>query len=125
MENTATFKLKIFLVALIVAAVAFIVSLFFIGFNKEFVFGLAGGTGVAILNFNIMAFWASMALEKKSILINILGYIIRFAIYGGFFYLAVINSYKMAFGCGIGFFTIQIAIFYLFALRPQFEKKKN
>ncbi|MGL4483393.1 MAG: hypothetical protein ACRCUS_00430 [Anaerovoracaceae bacterium] len=118
------FKNKIFLFALGIAILGLIVSFFIIGVDIRFILGLGMGLAVAILNFNILAFVNEKMLSGQGAYVAV-GYVARFAIYGGVFIIAVKNSLQMAAGCGIGFLTIQMSIFILFGILPSIKKKQE
>ncbi len=121
----AKFQKRIFICSLIIAAIVQIVSLFILGINFEFTLGLIVGTGVAIINFFIMSICTEIALEKKRTAISLIGFAGRFILYGTSFALTLIYSYKMGTGCAIGFFTVQLSILYLFAIKPSLKRSKE
>ncbi len=125
MGNIAQFRNKIFICAIIIAVIAQLISLFILGLDLEFTVGLIVGTVVAIVNFFVMVICLEITLEKKKVLINTLGFLIRFALYGISFAFTVMHSYKMGAGCAIGFFTIQLSILYLFAIKPSLKRTKE
>ncbi len=125
MGGMAKFRNGILLAALVIAAVAEIFSLFILGFDIDFTIGLAIGTTVSLVNFFIMSICTEISLEKQKPVINLFGLGSRFVLYGASFTLTLMHSYTMGAGCGIGFFTIQLAMLYLFAIKPSLARSKN
>ncbi len=118
------FRRSIILVALVLALIAEVVSILVLGLNWDFTIGLLGGTAVSIVNFTIMTITTEMSLEKKNPFLTMISMVIRFALYGGVFALAIMQNYTMGAGCAIGFFTVQIAIFYIHAIKPSMQRTK-
>ncbi len=125
MGSMVKFRNGILIAAVVIALVAEIFSLFILGFDIDFTIGLAAGTAVSLVNFIIMSICTEISLEKQKPVINLLGSASRFVLYGISFTLTVMHSYTMGAGCAIGFFTIQLAMLYLFAIKPSLARSKN
>ncbi len=137
MEDLTAFKNKIVLhmvkVTLIFEAVAAIVIaiISFAGYGNLvrleilFAYGLALGTCISILNFNVLAFTLNrIFLTGKSALAG-LSYFLRLIIYGGAFFFAMNTSYLVGLGCALGFATSKIAIYHLHGLKPKFSEERT
>ena len=125
MDGLTSFKNKIFLYGIFVAVIVELVSLPFLGLNMQFSYGLALGTAIAILNFNIMAFTLKRALSGRGISISMLGYIIRLLIYGGTFYISMRVSQLSGLGTVLGFLTLKGAIYYLHGFKAKFSEGRK
>lgn len=100
-------------------------SLLFIGWNPKFAYGLALGTCIAIVNYNLLVLSSKAMLEKRhGMSLGFIGYLVRLAIYGGVFLL----SYSVGIVSGIatlfGYFTLKLGIFYLYGFKPGFASRK-
>lgn len=100
-------------------------SLLFIGWNPKFTYGLALGTCIAIVNYNLLILSSKAILEKKrGMSLGFIGYLVRLTIYGGVF----LMSYRVGIVSGIatlfGYFTIKLGIFYLYGFKPGFASRK-
>ena len=124
MENLTKFRNRIFLTAGIIAVIAEIISLFILGIDFIFAAGLLIGTVVAVVNFFIMSICTEISLEKKKPLVTIIGTLLRYVLYGISFTPTLLYSYKMGIACGMGFFTIQISIMFLFVILPSLKRMR-
>lgn len=125
MDGLTSFKNKIFLYGILVAAIIELVSLPFLGLDIQFTYGLVLGTAIAIFNFSIMAFTFKRALNGKGVPIAILGYIVRLLIYGGAFYISMKVSPISGLGTVLGFLTLKGAIYYLHGFKAKFSKGRK
>ncbi|HHX13867.1 MAG TPA: ATP synthase subunit I [Clostridiales bacterium] len=121
-ETLTAFKNRIFRYTILIALVCELISLPFIGFNKDFAYGLALGTCIAIVNFNLLALTAKLTLERQKTLYSPLGYLLRMIIYGFVFWAALKISPLSALAAVIGFMTLKAAIFILHGLKPKFRE---
>lgn len=115
-------KGKTFLIAGIIETA----SLLIIGWNPKFLYGLALGCFVAIGNYSLLIVTSKLSLHLKSgVIVNMLGYIVRLAIYGGTFLI----SYRLGTASGIatilGFMTLKAALYHEHGIKPGFRKQKN
>lgn len=114
------------LYGIIAAIIIELLSLCVIGWNLHFAYGLALGTCIAIVNYNIHAVSAALSLDLgKGLIITMAGYVIRLAIYGAVFLL----SYKTALASGIatifGYMTIKMAMIYHYGIKPGFHSANS
>jgi hypothetical protein len=107
------FKNQIFFYGIIVALIFEGGSLFFLRFNVSFAYGLTLGTAVAVVNFNILVFTSQRLLLSGRAWAGFSSYIVRLAVYGFAFYMALRISYTAAIGAALGFLTLKVAIYYL------------
>lgn len=122
-EDLRQFKNKIFLYAIITAAISQVISFFVLGLDFKFTYGLVLGTAVAIVNFNILEGTLKTAMSGASAAgIIIVGYVIRLAFYGVSFYICVTTSYPCGAGAAIGYLTVKVAIYYLHGFKAKFSK---
>jgi hypothetical protein len=117
MKNTAkdlaAFKNRIFFHGILIALIVEAASLLFLGFDVGFAYGLALGTAVSVVNFNILAYTSRRLLEDGRAWLGFAGYLIRLAVYGFAFYMALRVHYTAALGAALGFLTLKIAIYYV------------
>jgi hypothetical protein len=123
-EITA-FKNRIFIYGILTAVIFEAGSLFFLGFNRDFAYGLALGTAIAIVNFNILAFTLQMVIANGKKWLMLASYMMRLCIYGFAFYMAATIGYVAAAGTALGFVTLKIAIYYLHGFRAKFSKGRK
>ena len=121
MNDLTAFKNQIFKYGIMVAAIFDVVSLPFLGLDAKFSYGLALGTAIAIVNFNIMEFTLKKTLQGNGGTISILGYIIRLAFYGGAFYMSMRMSPISGIGTLAGFLTLKVAIYYVHGFKSKFS----
>ncbi|MDR2132191.1 MAG: ATP synthase subunit I [Clostridiales Family XIII bacterium] len=121
MKNTtndlAAFKNRIFLHGLSIALIFEGGSLLFLGLDAGFAYGLALGTAVSIVNFNILARVSRRLLDGGRPWMSFVGYIARLAVYGFAFYMALRVSHIAAIGAALGFLTLKLAIYYVHGFR--------
>lgn len=111
--------------SVLAAAIIELGSLPLIGWNPLFIYGLALGTCVAIVNYNILVLLSQKALDMgRGISLAVVGYIVRLGIYGGVFLL----SYKTGTVSGIatllGYMTIKLSMFYVYGFKPGFASRR-
>jgi hypothetical protein len=126
-ELTA-FKNQIFLHGVVVALIFEAGSLLFIGFDVGFAYGLALGTAVAVVNFNILAFASRKLLNGGHAWMGFAGYLVRLVVYGFAFYMALRISNAAAIGSALGFITLKIAMYYIHGfkgLRSALSEKRT
>lgn len=102
--------------AVLAAFAAEAVSLIFTkGFDAGFVYGLAVGTAVGIVNFGLLAFALNLSLSQKRAgagMLFTLAFVLRLVIYGAAFLAAYQISLTAGVACLIGFITVKISIFF-------------
>jgi hypothetical protein len=117
MKNTAkdltAFKNHIFFHGILVALIFEAGSLFFLGFDIGFAYGLALGTAVSVVNFNILAYTSQRLLDGGRAWMGFVGYLVRLAVYGFAFYMALRVSHAAAIAAALGFLTLKCAIYYV------------
>jgi hypothetical protein len=92
-------------------------SLLFLGFDIGFAYGLALGTAVSVVNFNILAYTSRKLLNNGYVWMSFAGYIVRLVVYGFAFYAALRVNLVAAFGSALGFLTLKLAIYYVHGVR--------
>ncbi|MBR0599188.1 ATP synthase subunit I [Sinanaerobacter chloroacetimidivorans] len=125
MSELTAFKNQIFFYGIIVAALCELASLPFLGLNRMFSYGLALGTAIAIVNFNIMEFTLKKALAGRGGSMAFIGYILRLLIYGGAFYMSMRVGTISGLGTLLGFLTLKAAIYYLHGFKAKFSKDRK
>ncbi|GAB1475898.1 hypothetical protein MASR2M70_07300 [Bacillota bacterium] len=110
--------------SILVAVIIELASLFIIGWTPQFLYGLALGTAVAIINYKLLVFSSTMVLKMgRGLSLAVLGYCARLAIYGLVFYM----SYKIGTASGIatllGYMTIKLAMFYVCGFKSGFKPR--
>ncbi|MDR0425462.1 MAG: ATP synthase subunit I [Clostridiales Family XIII bacterium] len=123
-EITA-FKNRIFIYGILTAVIFEAGSLFFLGFSRDFAYGLALGTAIAIVNFNILAFTLQRVIANGKKWLMLASYLLRLCIYGFAFYMAATISLVSAAGTALGFVTLKIAIYYLHGFKAKFSKGRK
>lgn len=114
-----------YIYCLIVGAIIELASICFIGWDALFLYGLALGTSVAIVNYKLLIFSSRLALSsKKGISLVATGYIIRLAIYGGVFFLSYTSGVTSGIGTLLGYMTVKIVIFYEYGIKPGMASQK-
>ncbi|MDR3242836.1 MAG: ATP synthase subunit I [Clostridiales Family XIII bacterium] len=113
MEEIAAFKGRIFKYGVIAGVIFEAVSLPFLGLSKDFAYGLALGTAVSIVNFNIMELILRRILAGWNPMLNFPAYLFRMLIYGIAFYMAMRMSRVAGLGAVLGFVTLKTAIYFL------------
>lgn len=122
-EDLKVFKNRIIKYGLAISLLVELVSLPIHGWDPKFLYGLALGTSIAVVNLNFLEFTVKISVERslKSIFF-VLGYTIRMLIYGAGFYL----SYKFSTAAGVaavlGYLTLKVAIYYVYGFKPKFSK---
>ena len=109
-NNPAAFKNRIFLYGILIALIIETGSLLFLGLNFDFAYGLALGTAVSVVNFNILAYTSRKLLHNGHVWMGFVGYIVRLVVYGFAFYTALRVSLVAALGSALGFLTLKLAI---------------
>jgi small basic protein len=117
MKNTSkdlsAFKNRIFFHGILAALIVEAGSLPFLGFDPGFAYGLALGTAVSIVNFNILVYLSRRLLNSGRAWIGFSNYLVRLAVYGFAFYTALRVSLIAALGAALGFLTLKLAIYYV------------
>lgn len=121
MISLAEFKNKIVQYGIIAALICEVVSLFFLGWNPGFTYGLALGTAISIVNFTMMEVTLRRVLSTGNRWMASLGYLIRLLFYGVAFYSAIKIGIVSAVGVLIGFMTLKVAIFYLHGIKAKYS----
>jgi small basic protein len=120
MKNTTdltAFKNRIFFYGILIALIFEAGSLLFLGFDVDFAYGLAMGTAVSVVNFNILAYTARKLLNNGHAWMSFAGYIVRLTVYGFAFYMSLRVSLIAALGAVLGFLTLKLAIYYVHGVR--------
>lgn len=124
MKDLSEFKNQIIKYGIIIAAAIAVISFFFLGY--KFLWGLLAGTAVACFNFNLIVITGRNVAKTGRRASVVGGYFIRMPIYGIVFYLCIRSSLLAAAGCGVGFLTVPLAIFYIYGIRSKFPgARKN
>jgi hypothetical protein len=117
MKNTTNdltaFKNRIFAHGILVSLIFEAGSLLFLGIDAGFAYGLALGTFISVVNFNILAFTSQKILRDGRAWTSFVSYIIRLAVYGFAFYMASRVSGVAALGAALGFISLKIAIYFI------------
>lgn len=111
------YRKKVCLLALVTAGAIELISLPILGIDIGFTAGLAAGTATAVMNFNLMYLATEYALRNLRAAIIPMSTIGRLCIYGLIFFLSIKSSYAAAIGCGAGFMTDKMALFYLHVVK--------
>lgn len=125
MDGLTSFKNEIFKYGILILAIFELASLPFLGWDAQFFYGLSLGTAVTIVNFNLMTLTLRITLERRNIAISYFGYLIRLALYGVTFYLALKTGLICAVGTLLGFFTLKLAMLYLHGIKAEFSKGRT
>jgi len=125
MDGLTSFKNEIFKYGILTLAIFELASLPFLGWDAQFFYGLSLGTAVTIVNFNLMTLSLRLTLERRNLIISYFGYLIRLALYGGTFYLALKTGLICALGTLLGFFTLKLAMLYLHGIKAEFSKGRT
>lgn len=110
---------------MIVAAIAWLISLIFLRIDVQFLYGLLLGTFVSFVNLNILVFTSKLVLRKSKPVLASLGLILRLCIYGYVFYVALNVSVIAGIGCIIGFLTQKIAIYYIYGFKAKYSTDRK
>ncbi|MDR3295150.1 MAG: ATP synthase subunit I [Clostridiales Family XIII bacterium] len=124
-KELSAFKNQIFIGAVIVALIFEAGSLLFLGLDKGFAYGLALGTSISIVNFNILAFTLKSVLANGNKVMAFVSYFFRLCIYGFTFYVALKSSLASGAGAALGFVAIKISIYYLHGFRGLRRSRKE
>lgn len=126
MKDLAKFRNRIFIHCVLTAAAAELISLPVIGADLKFLAGIAAGTFITMINFNILILSAKrmMTSRKKGPVVG--GYFIRMPIYGIVFYLCLRISGRCAVACVIGFITLHLSLIIIYGIESRLPgAKKN
>jgi hypothetical protein len=124
-DELTAFKNQIFMHGILLALIFEAGSLFFLGWDRGFAYGLALGTAISIVNFNILAFTLQIVLKNGKRWLTLVSYMIRLSIYGFAFYMAIKISLTAGAGAGLGFITLKVAIYYIHGFRAKFSKGRK
>ena len=108
---------------IIVAAVVGGASLLILWPNAYFSYGLALGTCASVINMNILSVFIEQASKKGKKGLIQGSFLVRVLIYGSVFWLVMNTAALASLGAVIGFFLPQIAMLYIFRLRPVIRRK--
>ncbi|QOX64564.1 ATP synthase subunit I [Anoxybacterium hadale] len=125
MNGLTAFKNKIFKYGIVATAIIELASIPLLGFDVQFLYGLALGTAIAIVNFNLMAFTFQLVLERHNASLAFIGYLIRLAVYGAGFIASLHVGMISAMGTALGYLTLKLAMFYLHGLKAEFSKGRT
>lgn len=125
MRDLAAFKNQIVIYGILVAILFQLASLPFLGPEVKFSYGLALGTAIAIVNFNIMEFTVRKTISGGGGILAFAGYMIRLLIYGGAFYMSMQVGTASGLATLLGFLTLKISIYYLHGLKARFSKDRK
>ena len=123
--NFNTFKTRILLFGVVFALIIEAGSLFILGPRLEFLYGLALGTSISIVNFNILVITGKKVLSSKKPMLGYFGYMIRLCIYGMAFYMALKISIISGIAAILGFMSLTLAIFFLHMVKPMLKGKQS
>ncbi|GHU50649.1 hypothetical protein FACS1894127_6180 [Clostridia bacterium] len=124
MGELTRFKNQIFLHGIVFALFFEAGSLLVLGLNREFAYGLALGTCIAIVNFSILVFTGKTLLNARKPLVGLASYVLRLCVYGFAFYMALRVSLVSGTGAALGFFTIKLGIYNIYVIKPWIMKKR-
>lgn len=122
MDRFTAFKNEIIKYGIVAFVIFELASLPFLGWDGRFFYGLLLGTSITIVNFNLMAITSRLTLELQKVAVTYLGYLIRLCIYGGAFYLSLKVGILCGLGTVLGFFTLKLAMLYLYGIKAKFSK---
>lgn len=126
MTDLTQFKREINIYTLLMAIVAELISLPFLGFDLGFSGGLIVGTLVTVLNFTLLVKAGEKVMDTREAKPMVGGYFIRLVIYGITFFAALKIGFHVAIGCASGFVTLHVAILFLYTVvYGLFKKKEN
>ncbi len=125
MGDLGDFKKKISWYTLGISAMAFFGAIPFIGMDVRYIYGLALGTSISIVNLYVLVFFGKLTLKREKPFLAPLGIILRLGIYGYAFYMSIHIAGIAAIGCFIGFMAQKAAIFYLYGLKVKYDKKRK
>ncbi len=125
MDGLTSFKNEIFKYGILTLAIFELASLPFLGWDAQFFYGLSLGTAITIVNFNLMTLTLRLTLERRNLVISYFGYLIRLALYGGTFYLALKTGLICALGTLLGFFTLKLAMLYLHGIKAEYSRGRT
>jgi len=125
MNNVAAFKNEIIKYSIFIALGCEAASIIFLGLNLQFAYGLALGTAICVVNFNISYFFINRTLKKinGAKLRNFIGYVLRLTIYGYAFYVSIMTGKYSAIGTVAGFLSIKASIYYINVIK--YKNKYN
>ncbi|MBO5666271.1 MAG: ATP synthase subunit I, partial [Firmicutes bacterium] len=119
-------KGKIYKYSIITAIVIDLISLIFLGLDRQFAAGLILGTCISAINFRLHVLQIlTLDVSKPRKFGAFVRYVIRILLYAVGFYLALRISYICALGALLGFLTQKIAIIIEFVFRPLLIKEKE
>lgn len=121
MNDITGFKNRIFLYGVIISLICALISLIFIGINAQFLYGLALGTSIAIVNFHLLALTLKKVLGGYGAYLAFIGYLLRLVIYGGAFYASMRVGLISGMGTLLGFMTLKISLYYLHGFGAKFS----
>ena len=105
------------------AAIAEVISLPVFGLNILFLYGLAIGVCVAIVNLHIISITIARAVERGKKTPVIAGFIVRALLYGGAFLLAVRTSGASGLGAAAGFLLPRVVMYFRYGLLSAARRK--
>ena len=124
MESLISFRLQIYKYTLITALILAAGALFVLGPGARYVqyaYGLALGTCVSVMSFNILFLVSRKALAMGKKWMAPLGYMARLPIYGFALYVCLRTGITAAIACIIGFFTITLSIIYVHGIKAKYS----
>jgi hypothetical protein len=111
--------------SILTAAIIQLGSLLIIGWNPLFAYGLALGTCISIVNYNLLVFSSKKALLMgRGLSLAVVGYTVRMAIYGGVFLLSYRTGTASGIATLLGYMTVKLGMFYLYGFKPGFASRK-
>ena len=119
------FRNEIIIYAIVMAAVAEVISLIIIGPSMMFALGLVIGTAISIIGFIILVRTGQILMDSKKKSPVVLGYGLRVILYGAAFLICIKLALPCGAGCGCGFITIHFGILFLYGIVYKFFKKKK
>lgn len=124
MNNAYEIKNGIIKYSVLFTSACFVISVFIIGFNSGFAWGMLIGTLAALLNMNLLyVFLNASLIYALGFAFNFLGYIVRLSIYGAAIYIALKIGISSVFGMIISFFMIKLSIYFINIKKIKKEKQ--
>lgn len=126
MNEIREFKNKIFKKTFFIATLVWLGSLIPLGFNIRLLYGLALGSCISVVNFNLLSFMSYQALRKGRPALALLGTNGSLIIYGFVLYMALIKGREASFfGCFFGIIAQKLSIIWICGIRTKFSADRK
>ena len=119
------FRKEIIITTICMAGLAELLSLPVIGPSLPFLIGLAAGTAMTILCFEILAKIGVMTGKKGGSGPMVGGYFVRMLLYGAVFFICIRWKVACGFGCLAGILSLHFGILVLYGIVYKFILKKE